>query len=135
MTYLLDTNACIRFLNGRSEPLRQRILLVAAQEVALCSIVKAELYYGARKSRNPSAAIAKQRQFVDAFVSFPFDDNAADAYGTIRADLESKGGPIGPNDLLIASIAISNDLILVTHNTREFERVQGLKFADWEVEG
>jgi tRNA(fMet)-specific endonuclease VapC len=63
----------------------------------------------------------------------PFEDRAAKVYGQIRADLETKGTPIGPNDLMIAAIALANDLTLVTHNTAEFSRVPALKFVDWHV--
>ena len=84
------------------------------------------------KSRNPQKNLAKQKQFVDYFVSYPFDDAVAEIYGQIRADLAQQGKPIGPNDLIIAAIALANDCILVTHNTREFSRVAGLSLEDWE---
>lgn len=132
MRYLLDTNACIRFLNGRSESLRQHILVRNPREILLCSVVKAELFYGAMKSQNPQRTLARQQQFVNRFVSLPFDDKAAEVYSEIRADLEKMGQPIGPNDLLIAAIAMANDVTLVTHNTREFGRVKNLKLEDWD---
>ena len=66
-------------------------------------------------------------------IPFHFDDAAANAYSDIRAKLEKAGKPIGPNDMLIAAIAVANDLILVTHNTAEFSRIQGLKLEDWEI--
>lgn len=134
MTYLLDTNACIRYLNGQSENLRQQIATKKPQEIVLCSVVKAELFYGARKSNNPQRSLAKQQQFVNHFVSLPFDDKSAEEYSQIRADLEKIGTPIGPNDLLIAAIAVANDITLVTHNTREFSRVKGLEIEDWEAD-
>ncbi|MBU1660826.1 MAG: type II toxin-antitoxin system VapC family toxin [Chloroflexi bacterium] len=133
MKYLLDTNVCIKFMNGRSEKLHQRILSTHPQEIVLCSVVKAELFYGARKSQNQAKTLAKQQQFVNRFVSLPFDDKAADTYSIIRAGLEKRGTPIGPNDLLIAAIAVAHNVILVTHNTREFGRVTGLKLDDWEI--
>jgi len=77
--------------------------------------------------------LSNQQRFLAAFVSLPFDDRAADAYGRIRAALASAGTPIGPNDLLIASIAEANGVMLVTHNTSEFSRVPGLSLDDWEV--
>ena len=76
--------------------------------------------------------IAGLIHFFDGFASLPFDDRAAEAYGTIRADLERQGTPIGPNDLLIAAIGLASGAILVTHNSREFGRVAGLKTEDWE---
>lgn len=135
MTYMLDTNACIRYLNGRSESLRQQISLRRPEEIVVCSVVKAELFYGARKSNNPQRSLEKQYRFVNRFESLPFGDEAAEAYGQIRTKLEKRGTPIGPNDLLIAAIAIVNEVVLVTHNTREFGRVEGLKYEDWENEG
>lgn len=134
MKYLLDTNACIRYLNGRSENLRRQIAAKNPDDIVLCSIVKAELSYGARKSQNPRRSLEKQQQFVNYFVSLPFDDKAAEVYGQIRTELERAGTLIGPNDLLIAAIAVANDVTLVTHNTREFRRVNGLKIQDWELD-
>ena len=69
---------------------------------------------------------------MDRFASLPFDDSAATSYAEIRADLEKRGLPIGPNDLQIATIAVANQLVLVTHNVQEFGRVNGLKIEDWE---
>jgi tRNA(fMet)-specific endonuclease VapC len=98
----------------------------------VCSVVKAELFYGVQKSVKQKENIEKVHKFLDQFVSLSFDDKASEKYGEIRADLEKTGTPIGPNDLLIASIALANNVILVTHNTREFKRVKGLKIEDWE---
>ncbi len=133
MTYLLDTNACIKYLNGRTEKIREQLELKTPQEIVLCSVVKAELFYGVKKSARPEKNLEKLSKFLNRFVSLPFDDKASEIYGKIRVQLEKIGTPIGPNDLLIASIAISNNLILVTHNTREFGRVEGLKLEDWEI--
>jgi tRNA(fMet)-specific endonuclease VapC len=133
MTYLLDTNTCIKYLNGKSENIRQRLETSQPQDIVLCSVVKAELFYGAMKSANPQKNLAKLQPFVSRFVSFPFDDEAAMAYGRIRAELEKQGTPIGPNDLLVAAIGLANDVTVVTHNTREFSRVANLKLEDWEI--
>jgi tRNA(fMet)-specific endonuclease VapC len=133
MRYLLDTNTCIAYLNGRAVGVRRRLQGLPPNEVALCSVVKAELLYGARKSTNPPTVLAKLRRFFTPFISLPFDDAAAQAYGTIRADLEQVGKPIGPNDLMIAAIALACGLTLVTHNTGEFQRVPGLTIEDWEA--
>lgn len=130
--YLLDTNVCIQFLNKRSPALVEKLRQTDPDEILLCSMVKAELFYGACKSNNPLKMLKIQREFCDRFRSLYFDDTAADAYGEIRADLEKKGRVIGPNDLIIASIAIANNTTLVTHNTREFSRVSGLKIEDWQ---
>ncbi len=133
--YLLDTNVCVRYLNGTSLAILQRLQAIDLEEVAVCSVVKAELFYGAMRSTNPERAWARQRQFLEVFVSLPFDDIAALIAGRIRAQLAHQGTLIGSNDLLIASIALANDLTIVTHNTGEFSRVEGLVIEDWEAGG
>lgn len=133
MTYLLDTNTCIKYLNGRSETIRQHLEAVEPQDIVMCSVVKAELFYGAIKSAKPAENLTRQLRFVNRFVSFPFNDEAAESYAQLRTWLEKLGTPIGPNDLLIAAIAVTNNLTLVTHNTGEFERVDGLRLEDWEI--
>lgn len=131
--FLLDTNACINYLNYPNSLVGQRIASVLAEEIAVCSIVKAEMFYGSKKSKNPTLNLAKQMKFLDLFSSLPFDDAAALRFGEIRAQLSAIGMIIGPYDLQIAAIALANDLTLVTHNTAEFERVSGLKIEDWEI--
>ncbi len=133
MTYLLDTNVCIDYLRGRAIEVRMRLESVLPDDIVLCSIVKAELFHGAMKSANPSISLANQQPFISQFISLPFDDSAAEQYGILRARLEKQGLLIGPNDLLIASIAIANNVTLVTHNTGEFSRVPGLQMEDWQV--
>ena len=134
MTYLLDSNVCVIYLNGRSPLLRQRLNSTPVKDILVCAIVKGELFYGSRRSNNPVKSIQIQQTFLAQFASLPFDDAAAIVYAEIRADLAQAGTPIGPNDLQIAAIALANDLTLVTHNTREFGRVRGLKLEDWEIE-
>jgi tRNA(fMet)-specific endonuclease VapC len=132
MIYLLDANSCIKFLNGRSENVRRRLEAKRPQDVALCAVVKAELLYGALKSARPAENLDRLRPFFERFISLPFDDAAAEIYGAIRVRLERAGTPIGPNDLFIAAIALAQGSTLVTHNTREFRRVEGLLLEDWE---
>lgn len=134
MKYLLDTNTCIRYINGRSPQLRSKFLVTSGDDIAVCTIVKAEMFYGAAKSQMPDVSLAKQRAFLDQFACLHFDDDAAAAYGPMRAKLERRGTPIGSHDMLIAATALANNLILVTHNTSEFSRVEGLQFEDWEAE-
>jgi tRNA(fMet)-specific endonuclease VapC len=131
--YLLDTNTCIRYINGRAPNLRVKIPAIPSNDIAVCAVVKAEMFSGAMKSQTPERSLAKQRRFLRAFKSLPFDDAAAEHYAHIRSQLETKGTPIGPNDYMIAAIALANDLILVTHNVAEFSRVENLKIEDWEV--
>lgn len=96
-------------------------------------MVKGELFYGARKGPRATANLATLSVFFAALVSLPFDDAAADIYGTIRADLEKRGLPIGPNDTMIAAIALQHGLTVATHNTNEFSRVPGLQIEDWTM--
>lgn len=132
MIHLLDTNVCIRYLNGQSESIRSRIEQSDPASLALCSVVKAELLFGARKSQASVTNFERLRRFFSAFASFPFDDQAAEVYGEIRGDLETRGKLIGANDLLIAAIAVAQGAILVTANRREFSRVSRLNWVDWE---
>lgn len=95
----------------------------------LCDVVKLELYYGAYKSLRRERNLELQ-DFFNEFASLPFDGRAANICGQIRAQLAAMGTPIGCDDLQIAAIALTNNLTLVTHNTREFNRVSDLKLED-----
>jgi tRNA(fMet)-specific endonuclease VapC len=132
MTYLLDTNVCIRYLNGRSSGIKAHLEAQQPTDVAVCSIVKTELFYGAQRTQNPKRTLAVQQAFLQPYRSLPFDDAAAVIAGSLRAMLAKNGTPIGPYDLLIAAIALANDCVLITHNTREFSRVPHLQIEDWE---
>ena len=131
MIYLLDTNAWIAVLNPGDSPVKSRLSAHQPDEIALCSIVKAELFFGAYRSTKQAANLQLRERLYRQFRSVPFDDAAAEVYGRIRADLAARGTPIGPNDLMIAATALANNLILVTHNTKEFSRVIGLILEDW----
>jgi tRNA(fMet)-specific endonuclease VapC len=130
--YLLDTNACIRILNGTSPSLTERLRAVPRSQVRLSSVVKAELLYGARKSSRVSENLRLLERFFDTIASLPFDDRCAEEYGLLRDELDRAGTPIGPNDLLIAATARAHRAVLVTHNVREFSRIADLRIEDWE---
>lgn len=130
--YLLDTNACIAVLNASSPELVARLRAETPATVLLCSVVKAELLYGARKSRAVARNLTALERFFAPLRSLDFDDGAAEEYGRLRADLEQAGTPIGANDLMIAAIARAHDLTVVTRNVDEFARVVGLRVEDWE---
>jgi tRNA(fMet)-specific endonuclease VapC len=132
MTYLLDTNVCIQLLNNKNACIIANLSKHHPSEIAVCSIVKAELLYGARRSQRIEANLALLNAFFAPLISFSFDDMCAEHYGQIHTELLTKGTPIGLNDTLIAAIARANNLTLVTHNTREFGRVPDLKLVDWE---
>jgi len=132
MIYLPDTNALIRFLNHGQSLVKERFLSVDHTEIRLCSVVKAELFFGAMKSSRSADNLLLLDNFFANFDSLPFDDYAARKYGEVRAVLARLGTPIGPNDTMIAAIALVHDAIVITHNTREFSRVDGLNIEDWE---
>lgn len=134
MIFLLDTNPCIVYLNGRSPNLRQRVDAEGDSNITVCSITLAEMYYGAAKSNSPEKTMTRQQQFLFRFQCLTFNESSAAAYGPIRTELERKGTNIGSHDLLIAAVAIANNLTLVTHNTREFLRIPGLKVEDWQTD-
>jgi tRNA(fMet)-specific endonuclease VapC len=131
VTRLLDTNVCVAYLNGADLGVRDRLLALSPADVLLCSVVKAELLYGARKSRRVDANLANLALFFAALESVPFDDLAAEHYGLMRAQLESIGTPIGANDMMIAATALAVGATLVTRNQREFLRVSGLAVETW----
>ena len=132
MTYLLDTNFCIELLNQKESFAASKLALVSPQDIRLCSVVKAELYHGAYKSGRESN-LKLIRSFFSLFERLAFDDHSAEIYGTLRTTLEKSGNIIGPNDLLIASIALANNVTLITRNTSEFSRVPKLSLEDWQV--
>ena len=129
----LDTNVCIMYLKGRSLSINNHIDNLETEKVAVCSVVKAEFFYGSMRSNNPQKFMSVQKRFLEQFISLPFDDSCAEIYGKIRADLAKAGTPIGSNDIQIASIALANNLILVTYNVSELSRVEGLQIEDWET--
>lgn len=134
MVYLPDSNVFIGWLRQSAPKVVARIKAEPAANLVLCSVVLGELIYGAEHS-GPAHRVKNHTlvaQLRQQFMSLPFDDRAAEQYGRIRAHLAALGTPIGPNDLMIASIALANGLILVTHNTSEFSRVPGLTLDDWQ---
>ncbi len=133
MTHLLDTNSCVDHLRrGQASNITVRLAAALPGSVVLCSVVLAELLYGAHRSARTAQTLAQVRDFCRQFQSLAFDDRAAAEYGQIRAHLTGLGTSIGPNDLMIASIALANGLTVVTHNSSEFSRVPGLKLEDWQ---
>ena len=128
---LLDTNICVPLINRAEAALSKRLLAADPAEVTLCSIVRAELEFGARNSDRVAENLDRVARFCSAFESVAFDEQAAESYGEIRAHLRREGTPIGANDLLIAAIAIANELTLVTRNVAEFARVPRLLTERW----
>lgn len=133
MIRLLDTNACIQLWQRKNLNLRRHFEQYRPAEIALCSVVKAELLFGALRSEQKENNLQLLQSLFAPLQSFDFDDIAAEHYAQIRADLTAQGNLIGANDLMIAAIARANQLTLITHNTGEFSRVQGLAIEDWEL--
>lgn len=131
MSYLLDTNIAIALLKGQDGGLIKKIHSYKPQDFYLCSVVKAELFFGARNSQKINHNLTLLDQFFAQFESLPFDDSAAEHYGTLRALLSRLGTPIGAHDLEIASIAQSHDLTVLTRNRKEFIRVPNLRVETW----
>lgn len=131
MKYMLDTNTCI-FIIKKDENVLSHLKNIDFKEICISSITLSELEYGVAKSMHSE----KNQKALDAFVYnfsiLPFDSNVAHEYGKIRANLEKIGSPIGGMDMLIAAHAKSQKLILVTNNTKEFIRVNGLNIEDWK---
>jgi tRNA(fMet)-specific endonuclease VapC len=129
--YLLDANVVIGLLNDATSKLARRARRERPADIAISAIVAHELFYGAFKSRRAAQNVA----LIDAlqFAVLEFDKEDARQAGEVRAVLASRGTPIGPYDVLVAGQAKARNLILITHNTDEFERVPGLRFDDWQA--
>ena len=128
--YLLDTNVLIDARRGR-EPVAGRVARLARAEAAQSAVTYGELFYGTQKSRDQGEAMRIAREAALLVPVLPVGVKAAEAYGSIRAALEGEGRIIGSNDLWIAAHALSEGLILVTRNEREFRRVPGLQIENW----
>ena len=130
MTYLLDTNTCIYAIKREPEVLR-RLQERTPDDFGVSAVTVAELWFGAAKSSRPQSTRASVDAFLKPFEVLPFASAAAEEYAAIRLQLEKAGRPIGERNLLIAATAKSRRLTVVTHNVREFSRVDGLKVEDW----
>jgi len=131
MKYLLDTNICIYIIKKKPESVIKRFEKLKSGSVAISTITLSELYYGVSKSSKPDENMIALQEFISPLEVLDYTSVDALVYGKIRNSLEKKGPPIGAMDLLIASIAKSQDLILVTNNTKEFSRITDLKIENW----
>jgi tRNA(fMet)-specific endonuclease VapC len=129
--HLLDTSVCVPLINGTDDRLRLTLLDHSPRSVVLCSVVKAELLFGAQASSRVAENLDRVSRFCRFFDSLPFDDEAAACYGSIRVQLKREGRLIGANDMLIAATALAAEVALVTRNLDEFRRVPGLAVEDW----
>lgn len=131
MLFALDTNACIDLLRGRAPAMMERFREVDPTQVAIPSLVYAELLLGVALSETPSANRRLVERLVAPLTVLDFDQRAAKVYATIRAAMQANGTVIGPNDLIIAATALVHQAILVSANVREFGRVPGLLIENW----
>jgi len=132
--YCLDTNACIALINGSSVPVRSRFkeTIAGGSVVCVSTVVLHELWYGVSKSSRRESNTARLQAFLAGpFEILDWDDADARAAGEVRSQLESEGRMIGAYDALIAAQAVRRGITLVTANTKEFKRVDGLMWEDW----
>ena len=128
--FILDTNTLIYFFKGVGEVSRH-LLSTPPVEIGLPTIVLFELEVGIGKSKSPEKRRAQLHEFASMIMVFPFGREEASSAALIRIRLEAKGFPIGPYDVLIAATAMANNATLITHNKKEFERIEGLNIEDW----
>ncbi len=131
LVYLLDTDTCIFLLNRKNLLAEKRLRELSGEGVALSAITMAELYFGAMHSEKKKINEERVRIFCSSFTIRPFDAESAQIFGATKELLVKQGAMIGVMDLLIASIALSKNAILVTHNTKELQRIPGLRTEDW----
>ena len=131
MKYLLDTNICIYIIKKKPEKVLNRFSKLKPGDVGVSTITIAELYYGVAKSSKPNQNTIALQEFLQPLIILDFTSEDSIAYGRIRSELEAEGKLIGAMDLLIASMAFSRGLILVTNNEKEFNRVKDLKVENW----
>ncbi len=129
--YLLDTDSCIFLLNQKNAAVEERLKNLGRDEVGISAITMAELYYGAAHSKKRGPNEARLKIFCSSLSFFPFDKSAAELFGDLKERLISRGEMIGMMDLLIGCVALSQNAVLVTHNSREFKRIPKLKVEDW----
>jgi tRNA(fMet)-specific endonuclease VapC len=130
MRWMLDTDTCIAIIKKHPRVLK-KLRGKSVGQIGISSITLAELSFGAEKSSRSKEAHEALGDFLVALEVAGFDDASAMTYGRVRASLAQKGQPIGPLDTLIGSHALEIDVVLVTHNTREFSRIDGLRLEDW----
>lgn len=131
---MLDTNICGYIIRNKPQYIKEKLKTIEKKHtIVLSSIVVAEILFGLKK-KNSQQLSNIVKSFLDNFIVYDFDKSAANEYAIIRDDLERKGKIIGSNDLFIASHAKSLGAILVTNNTKEFERIESLKIEDWTLQ-
>ena len=128
---MLDTNICIYIIKNKPQSVKERFREFEIGELCISTITVSELMYGAYKSEHTEKNLKAIESFLLPFEIVDYDFRASMEYGKIRAYLEKKGKVIGNMDMQIAGHAFALDLVLVTNNTKEFERVEGLALDNW----
>jgi tRNA(fMet)-specific endonuclease VapC len=131
MKYMLDTNICIYIIKRKPQTVIERFLQTEISQIGISSITLSELLFGVSKSSKPDQNKIALAQFIAPPEILPYDDQAAQCYGDLRAYLERQGKPIGSLDMLIAAHALSINGTLVTNNEKEFIRILDLKIENW----
>jgi tRNA(fMet)-specific endonuclease VapC len=131
MKWMLDTDTCIALIKGKPPSVLKKLRGKSVGQVGISSITLGELAFGAAKSGRRDESRGALAEFLLALEIASFDGDAASSYGQLRASLEKRGSPIGPLDTLIGAHAAALDVVLVTHNTREFGRIDTLRLEDW----
>jgi tRNA(fMet)-specific endonuclease VapC len=133
VSYLLDTDTCIYWLRNR-QPVRERVREIGWNQISICVITVAELYYGAYNSNRVTENLARAEFFIQNLPVLPLNDTALKRFGELKAELRRIGQPIADFDLLIASVTLAAGYILVTNNTRHYERITGLQLENWTIQ-
>jgi tRNA(fMet)-specific endonuclease VapC len=133
VSYLLDTDTCIYWLKNR-QSVRERVREVGWNQITICVITVAELYYGAYNSNRVTENLARAAFFIQNLPVLPLNNTALRRFGELKAELRRIGQPIADFDLLIASVALAAGYILVTNNTRHYERITGLQLENWTIQ-
>jgi tRNA(fMet)-specific endonuclease VapC len=131
MKWMLDTDTCIAIIKGKPPSVLKKLRGKSVGQVGISSITLGELAFGAAKSGRRDESRAALAEFLLALELASFDSDAASSYGQVRESLEKRGTPIGPLDTLIGAHAVALDVVLVTHNTREFGQLDTLRLEDW----
>ncbi len=130
MTYLLDTDTCIYWIKNINS-VRDKIQQIGWEQISICNITVAELYFGAYNSQKVAENLTRAEKFIQDIEVIHLDNNAVKKFGELKAELRKIGQPVADFDLLIASVAITRNYILVTNNTRHYSRISELKLENW----
>ena len=130
MTYLLDTDTCIYWIKNINS-VRNKIQQIGWEQICICNITVAELYFGAYNSQRVVENLTRAENFIRDVEVIALDNQAVKKFGELKAELRKTGQPVADFDLLIASVSLTRNYILVTNNTRQYSRISELKLENW----